>query len=151
MVTFLRQVLALRVNFQEPTTTEFSTSEGVEIQVMAPGDAYYNFFTEHAAGPVPLFEVDDIHRARQELEEAGIEVIGATGRDSRWQWIHVRAPDGNLCETRTASAEMLSRRDHFLCIYPRSSNTGQVRAAASLIKSGPLTDDGFVADTGCGE
>jgi hypothetical protein len=30
MVTFLREVLALRVNFSEPTTTEFSTSEGDE-------------------------------------------------------------------------------------------------------------------------
>jgi catechol 2,3-dioxygenase-like lactoylglutathione lyase family enzyme len=101
MVGFLRQVLALRVNFSEPTTTEFSTSEGDEIQVMAPGDAYYDFFTKHAAGPVPLFEVDDVHRARRELEGAGVEVIGATGRDSRWEWIHFRAPDGNLYELAT--------------------------------------------------
>jgi catechol 2,3-dioxygenase-like lactoylglutathione lyase family enzyme len=98
MVTFLREVLALRVNFSEPTTTEFSTSEGDEIQVMAPGDAYYDFFTQHAAGPVPLFEVDDVHLARGELEAAGVEVIGATGRDSRWEWIHFYAPDGNLYE-----------------------------------------------------
>ena len=75
MVAFVRQVLGLRVNFQEPTTVEFSTSEGDEIQVMAPGDAYYDFFTENAAGPFPLFEVDDVHLARRELEEAGIEVI----------------------------------------------------------------------------
>jgi hypothetical protein len=94
MVGFLGEVLALRVNFSEPTTTQFSTSEGDQIQIMAPGDAYYDFFTEHAADPVPLFEVDDVHRARRELEEAGIEVIGATGRDSRWEWIHFRAPDG---------------------------------------------------------
>lgn len=98
MVRFLSQVLGLLVNFSEPTTTEFSTSEGDEIQVMAPGDAYYDFFTQHAAGPVPLFEVDDVHRARRELEEAGIPVIGATSRDSRWEWVHFRAPDGNLYE-----------------------------------------------------
>jgi catechol 2,3-dioxygenase-like lactoylglutathione lyase family enzyme len=95
MVTFLREVLALRVNFSQPTTTEFSTAEGDEIQVMAPGDAYYDFFTEHAAGPAPLFEVDDVHRARGELEAAGVE---ATGRDSRREWIHFRAPDDNLYE-----------------------------------------------------
>ena len=65
---------------------------------MAPGDAYYDFFTEHAADPVPPFEVDDVHHARRELEEAGIEVMGATGRDSRWEWIHFRAPDGNPYE-----------------------------------------------------
>lgn len=98
MVSFLSQVLGLRVNFSEPTTTEFSTSEGDEIQVMAPGDAYYDFFTQHAAGPVPLFEVDDVHRAGRELEQAGIAVIGATSRDSRWEWVHFRAPDGNLYE-----------------------------------------------------
>jgi catechol 2,3-dioxygenase-like lactoylglutathione lyase family enzyme len=98
MVDFVREVLGLRVNFQEPTTVEFSTSEGDQIQLMAPADPYYDFFTQHAAGPVPLFEVDDVHLARCELETAGIEVIGATGRDSRWEWIHFRAPDGNLYE-----------------------------------------------------
>ena len=98
MVAFLQQVLGLHVNYQEPTTVEFSTSEGDEIQIMAPGDAYYDFFIENAAGPVPLFEVDDVHRARHELEEAGVEVIGSTARDGRWEWIHFRAPDGNLYE-----------------------------------------------------
>jgi catechol 2,3-dioxygenase-like lactoylglutathione lyase family enzyme len=98
MVGFLRDVLGLRVNFEEPTTTELETTEGDEIQVMAPGDPYYEFFGEHARGPVPLFEVDDVHAARRELEAAGVELIGTTERDSSWEWIHVRAPDGNLYE-----------------------------------------------------
>jgi catechol 2,3-dioxygenase-like lactoylglutathione lyase family enzyme len=98
MVGFLRDVLGLRVNFEEPTTVEFTTSEGDQIQVMAPGDPYYEFFSEHAAGPVPLFEVDDVAAARSELEAAGIELVGTAGRDGDWEWIHVRAPDGNLYE-----------------------------------------------------
>lgn len=98
MVAFLRDTLGLRVNFEEPTTVELETSEGDEIQVMAPGDRYYEFFGEHARGPVPLFEVDDVHAARRELETAGIEILGATEHDSNWEWIHVRAPDGNLYE-----------------------------------------------------
>jgi catechol 2,3-dioxygenase-like lactoylglutathione lyase family enzyme len=98
MVGFLRDILGLEVNFEEPTTVEFTTSEGDEIQVMAPGDRYYDFFGEHANGPVPLFEVDDVHAARRELEAAGVEVVGATAHDSAWEWIHVRAPDGNLYE-----------------------------------------------------
>jgi catechol 2,3-dioxygenase-like lactoylglutathione lyase family enzyme len=98
MVGFLRDVLGLRTNFEEPTTVEFETSEGDEIQVMAPGDPYYDFFGEHATGPVPLFEVDDVGAARRELEAAGIEIVGSPGRDSRWEWIHIRAPDGNLYE-----------------------------------------------------
>ena len=98
MVGFLRDILGLEVNFEEQTTVEFTTSEGDQIQVMAPGDRYYDFFGEHAKGPVPLFEVDDVHSARRELEVAGIEVVGSTERDSTWEWIHVRAPDGNLYE-----------------------------------------------------
>jgi len=98
MTGFLREVLGLRVHFEEPTTVELETSEGDTIQVFAPGDRYYEFFGEHARGPVPLFEVDDVHSARRELEAAGIEIIGATEHDSEWEWIHVRAPDGNLYE-----------------------------------------------------
>lgn len=98
MVGFLRDVMKLRTNFEEPTTIEFSTSEGDEVQIMAPGDPYFDFFQQHAEGPVPLFEVDDVHAARQDLEEAGIDVVGPLGRDSRWEWIHFRAPDGNLYE-----------------------------------------------------
>jgi predicted enzyme related to lactoylglutathione lyase len=98
MVTFLEEVLGLAVSFRDQTTIEFSTSEGDQIQVMAPGDVYYDFFTSNAAGPVPLFEVDDVHQARRELEEAGAEVIGSTAHDGTWEWIHFRAPDGNLYE-----------------------------------------------------
>jgi hypothetical protein len=57
-------VMGLRPNFDEATTVEFATSEGDEIQLMAPGDPYFDFFREHAHGPVPLFEVDDVHSAR---------------------------------------------------------------------------------------
>jgi catechol 2,3-dioxygenase-like lactoylglutathione lyase family enzyme len=98
MTSFLREVLKLRIGFEEPTTVEFVTSEGDEIQIMAPGDPYFAFFEEHAAGPVPLFEVDDVHAATRELEAAEIEIVGPPGRDSRWEWIHFRAPDGNLYE-----------------------------------------------------
>ena len=98
MVGFLRDVLGLTTNFEEPTTVELATTEGDQIQVMAPGDPYYEFFSEHATGPVPLFEVDDVHAARRELEAAGVEIVGELGLDSNWEWIHFRAPDGNLYE-----------------------------------------------------
>ena len=98
MVRFLRDTMGLAVNFEEETTVEFKPSDGDGIQVLAPEDPYYQFFEEHAAGPVPLFEVDDVHSARTELVDAGIEIVGALGRDSNWEWIHFRAPDGNLYE-----------------------------------------------------
>jgi catechol 2,3-dioxygenase-like lactoylglutathione lyase family enzyme len=98
MREFLERVMGLRVNFDDPTTVELETTEGDQIQLMAPGDAYFDFFRDHARGPVPLFEVDDVHAARAELEAAGIAIIGDIGRDSHWEWIHFRAPDGNLYE-----------------------------------------------------
>ena len=98
MRELLERVMGLRVNFDEPTTVELETTEGDEIQLMAPGDPYFDFFRDHARGPVPLFEVDDVHAARADLEAAGIAIIGEIGRDSRWEWIHFRAPDGNLYE-----------------------------------------------------
>jgi catechol 2,3-dioxygenase-like lactoylglutathione lyase family enzyme len=105
MLVFLRDTMGLRVNFQEPTTAEFSTAEGDEIQVMAPGDPYFEFFTTEASGPVPLFEVDDAHNARAELEAAGVEIVGRPGRDRRWEWVHFRAPDGNLYEVASRRRE----------------------------------------------
>jgi catechol 2,3-dioxygenase-like lactoylglutathione lyase family enzyme len=98
MRALLGVVMGLRPNFDDPTTVEFVTTEGDEIQLMALGHPYFDFFRDHARGPVPLFEVDDVHAARAELEAAGIAVIGEIGRDSRWEWTHFRAPDGNLYE-----------------------------------------------------
>jgi predicted enzyme related to lactoylglutathione lyase len=98
MVIFFRDVLGLRIGFEEPKTVEFETSERDRIQLMAPGDRYYEFFREHAAGPVPLFEVDDVAEARRELEAAGVEIVGPSERDDNWEWIHVRAPDGTFFE-----------------------------------------------------
>ena len=91
-------VMGLRVNFDETTTVELQTTEGDEVQLMAPGDPYFDFFRDNAHGPVPLFEVDDVHAAGAELEAAGVEIIGGLGRDSRWEGIHFKAPDGNLYE-----------------------------------------------------
>jgi hypothetical protein len=56
MREMLEVVMGLRLNFEEPTTVEFVTSEGDEVQLMAPGDPYFDFFRDHARGPVPLFE-----------------------------------------------------------------------------------------------
>jgi len=98
MTEFLESTMSMRKNFEEPTTTEFTTAEGDRVQVMAPGDPYFDFFTEHATGPVPLFEVADVHQAQLELEAAGIQLVGEPGRDSNWEWVHFLAPDGNLYE-----------------------------------------------------
>lgn len=98
MVRFLRDTMGLRVELEEPTTTELSLPDGDRVQVFAPGDPYFDFFGKHANGPVALFEVEEIGTAHTELVAAGIEIVGTIERDSNWEWLHFRAPDGNLYE-----------------------------------------------------
>jgi hypothetical protein len=45
-----------------------------------------------------------VHEARRELEAAGVEIVGELGRDSNWEWLHFRAPDGNLYELASRRA-----------------------------------------------
>ena len=98
MVRLFRDVMGMRVAFEEPTTTELELASGDRVQVFARGHRYFAFFDEHARGPVASFEVDDVRCARAELLAAGVEVVGEIERDSDWEWLHVRAPDGNLYE-----------------------------------------------------
>ena len=98
MVRLLRDVMGLRVEFAEDQTAELSLPNDGRVQVFGPGHAYHDFFRGQASGPVVLFEVDDVHAARSELETAGVELIGAIEHDREWEWLHFRAPDGNLYE-----------------------------------------------------
>ena len=92
MVALLRDVLGLRVALEEPGTTELSLPDGDRVQVFAPEHPYFGLFGR----PVALFEVDDVRAARDELVAAGIEIVGELEHDSGWEWLHFRAPDGNL-------------------------------------------------------
>ena len=98
MVPLFRDVMGMRVQFAEETTVELSLPNDDRVQLFAPGHPYFGFFGSHAKGPVPLFEVEDVREARAELAARDIEVIGDIESDASWNWIHVRAPDGNLYE-----------------------------------------------------
>jgi catechol 2,3-dioxygenase-like lactoylglutathione lyase family enzyme len=80
------------VELQEPGTTELSLADGDRVQVFGPGHAYFDLFEQ----PVALFEVEDVHAAHDELVAAGVEIVGGLERDNSWEWLHFRAPDGNL-------------------------------------------------------
>jgi catechol 2,3-dioxygenase-like lactoylglutathione lyase family enzyme len=92
MVGLFRDVLGLRVELEEAGATELSLPDGDRVQVFAPGHRYFELYD----GPVALFEVDDVRAARDELLAAGIEVVGELEQDCTWEWLHFRAPDGNL-------------------------------------------------------
>jgi catechol 2,3-dioxygenase-like lactoylglutathione lyase family enzyme len=98
MVAFLRDGLGLVVEFDEEATMELSLANGDRVQVFGTGHRYHEFFAEQATGPVPLFEVNDVHAAVDELELAGAEFRGPIERDAHWERANFRAPDGNLYE-----------------------------------------------------
>jgi catechol 2,3-dioxygenase-like lactoylglutathione lyase family enzyme len=89
MRRFAEDVLGLRVGFEEPATVEYVTADG---------DTFQLFASAERQCPVPLFEIDDVHAALEELEAAGVELDGGLQRDSAWEWVRVRAPDGNRYE-----------------------------------------------------
>ena len=96
MVRLMRDVMGLRVEFAEATATELSLPSGDRVQLFAPADPYFDFLGEQARGSVALFEVDDVRTAHVELVAAGIEIVGAIERDDNWEWLHFRAPGGEL-------------------------------------------------------
>jgi catechol 2,3-dioxygenase-like lactoylglutathione lyase family enzyme len=97
-IQFFRDILGMQVAFEKQATMELSLPNDDRVQVFGPGNHYYDFLTQHDAGPVPLFEVDDVNVAQAELIAAGLEMIGEIESDGAWTWIHVRAPDGNVYE-----------------------------------------------------
>lgn len=98
MVAFLRDGLGLAVEFEEEATMELSLANGDRVQVFAPGHRHHELFAAEVTGPVPLFEVDDVHAAVGKLELAGAEFLGPIERDQHREWANFRAPDGKLYE-----------------------------------------------------
>ena len=96
MIHLLRDVMGMRVAFEERATTELLLAAGDRVQVFGPGSRYYDFFAQEARGPVALFEVEDMRQAVIELRQANIPIVGPIDMDDKWEWIHFRAPDGNL-------------------------------------------------------
>ncbi len=92
----------LRRLTQRPEVAEVQTS--TIYQRTTPGDPYFDFFLRETSGPVALFEVDDVRAAHAALGAAGVEIVGALERDSNWEWLHFRAPDGNLYELASRRA-----------------------------------------------
>ena len=92
MVAFLRDVLGLAVEYDDGKKAVLRFPDGKLFEVFGPGDTEHPHFS---TGPVVEFGVDDIDRARADLEEAGVEVL-STGSAADDAWTHFRTPDGNV-------------------------------------------------------
>lgn len=95
MVKLLRDVMGLRITDEQANHVWFELPRGGEVQVYGPGDRDHEFFS---TAPVVGLLVDDVGRARAEMEAAGIEFIGPIQRAGRSSWNHFRGPDGNVYE-----------------------------------------------------
>ena len=94
-VSFFRDKLGMQVDDEQSGFTSFKLPNGDKFEVFGPQESDHDFFT---TGPVIGFEVESVEQSRAELEQAGVEFIGATQAEGEYQWAHFRGPDDNVYE-----------------------------------------------------
>ncbi len=96
MEQFLQNVMGLPLTRHGHDFTLFELPSGDKVEVFGPDG------TNHFAPDSIIcgFQVENIHQARQELVQAGIELVGPLGeeRPGGYAWQHFRGPDGKLYE-----------------------------------------------------
>src|SRR5215210_4298202 len=92
-LTFFRDVLGLPLIEAAPDFAWSRLPDSSQFEIFGPGEGAHDHFT---TGPVPEFLVDDLHAAADELEGAGIELLGPIHGTDEQAWLHFRAPDGNV-------------------------------------------------------
>ena len=95
-IRFFKQVMQLKIKYEEKGFTVFSMPDGDTVEVFSSKSSYNTHF---GSSPVVGFLVDDIEKARQEIVKSGLELVGKVERDEHGgAWQHFRGPDGNLYE-----------------------------------------------------
>lgn len=87
--------LRMPITYDSEGVAWFALDDGTEIQIYDGADADHTFFGN---GPVVGFMVDDFTVALQELDAAGVELIGPGDANEELRWQHFRGPDGNVYE-----------------------------------------------------
>jgi catechol 2,3-dioxygenase-like lactoylglutathione lyase family enzyme len=100
-VGFYRDVLGLAVRGQGVQSSpadagtpfmELEAANGDFVELFGDGFADRDLFR----APVVGFLVDDVARAREEMERKGAVFIGPIGRGGRWEWSYFRSPAGHV-------------------------------------------------------
>ena len=100
MSAFYRDVLGLVVKSEGAPVTDtrftryaqFELPDGSMVEIL-DGDASAR---RSFATPVIQFHVDDLAAARREMEQKGVEFVGATYHSEGAGWAYFRAPDGHV-------------------------------------------------------
>ena len=107
-VRFFRDVLGVPLVEVGPDFAWSRLSDSSQFEIFGAGDTEHAHFT---TGPVPEFLVDDVHEAVAELEAAGVEVFGPPRGSGDAQWVHFRAPDGNVYGLTSSASYTRARQD----------------------------------------
>ena len=99
---FFSTRLGMQQKAKDPAKVVFSLPNGDTIEVFSADDPEHAHFT---TGPVAGFLVDDVAAARQELQDAGVELLGTVMRDGGLEWAHFRGPDGHVYELTARTEE----------------------------------------------
>jgi catechol 2,3-dioxygenase-like lactoylglutathione lyase family enzyme len=90
------QVLGLHCSLETEDFVVLQTENGDVVELFRAEDPAHSHFT---SGPVPGLQVDDLDAALQQLETAGVSVLGPIGHGSRGtRWVHFLGPDGYVFE-----------------------------------------------------
>ncbi len=88
--------MGLSVVHSEDDFVELKARNGDTVELFGKASKYNTHFT---SSPVVGFQVDDIEKARRELVENGIRLIGDVKRGNDGSaWQHFKGPDGNIYE-----------------------------------------------------
>jgi catechol 2,3-dioxygenase-like lactoylglutathione lyase family enzyme len=112
MRAFAIDVLGLRIAGQDhPDFVELAMVDGSKLELFGSAEAADGPWLFERNPVVVGFLVDDIHAARAELAEAGVELLGELRElDDGYAWQHFRAPDGHVYEL-TADPSAAARTD----------------------------------------
>jgi catechol 2,3-dioxygenase-like lactoylglutathione lyase family enzyme len=97
MRRFYDETLGLEMTVDDPGLSIWRLPDGGLVEIFSEDEPEHLFMT---TGPVAGFRVDDVTKARAELEEQGIEFFGPTVRvEAQGRgYAFFRAPDGNVYE-----------------------------------------------------
>ena len=93
------QTLGLSAVHESPDFVVYRLPNGDKFEIFGPKSPFAP--EQFARNEVVCgFRVDDIDRAREELQAAGIELLGPVHRDGPggYAWQHFRMPDGKVFE-----------------------------------------------------
>lgn len=96
MVLFCTEKLGLKQVILQPDMAVFVLPNGDVFEIMAPQIDRSQPELIRLECPKAEFLVEDVHKAREDMEKLGVEFVGPVYVHEKHAWTNFRAPDGHL-------------------------------------------------------